>query len=62
MELKTGWYRHIKTDTLYFAIGEGIHTETEERLVFYMDEDNKYFVRPFEMFLDGRFKYVNEVS
>lgn len=43
-------YKHYKGG-LYRDIGEGIHTETNEKLVFYMSvETGKLFARPLEMF------------
>jgi hypothetical protein len=42
--------RHYKGDE-YAIIGEGIHTETEEELVFYYRiSDLELFARPKEMF------------
>ena len=44
-------FRHYKGG-LYAVIGEGIHTETEENLVFYYDASDatKFYARPKEMF------------
>ena len=64
-------YRHYKGG-LYRLIGEGIHTESNEELVFYMSvETGKLYARPFDMFygtvnLDNgsvvpRFYELNEI-
>jgi hypothetical protein len=43
-------FRHYKGGE-YAVIGEGIHTETEEDLVFYYStEDQKLYARPRDMF------------
>ena len=46
--------RHYKGD-IYSIIGEGIHTETNEKLVFYHKVKNTemLFVRPKEMFFSN---------
>lgn len=59
--------RHYLTDTnnkkyLYKIIGTGFHTETGEKLVIYQSlEDNKLYVRPFDMFYSkvDKKKYPN---
>ena len=49
-------YRHYKGG-MYTVIGEGIHTETEEALVFYRaDADSKLYARPRDMFY-GELEY-----
>lgn len=50
----TGRYRHYKGNE-YEVIGEGTHTETEERLVIYkaLYEPYAIWVRPFEMFFES---------
>ncbi|MGG1363536.1 DUF1653 domain-containing protein [Bacillus velezensis] len=42
-------FRHYKGG-LYKVIGEVIHTETEEKLVTYEDQDGVLWARPKEMF------------
>jgi hypothetical protein len=65
----TGHYRHYKGNE-YEVIGEGTHTETEEKFVVYKSLYEPYaiWVRPFDMFfslviIDGkktpRFAKVN---
>nr|WP_254122820.1 DUF1653 domain-containing protein [Bacillus sp. FJAT-27001] len=51
-------FRHYKGG-LYKVIGEVIHTETEEKLVTYEDQDGVLWARPKEMFfgkviIDGK--------
>ncbi|UWD95622.1 DUF1653 domain-containing protein [Bacillus velezensis] len=43
------WFRHYKGG-LYKVIGEAIHTETEEKLVTYEDQDGVFWARPKAMF------------
>ena len=49
----TGNYRHYKGNESE-VIGEGVHTETEEKLVIYKSISAPYtiWVRPFDMFFD----------
>lgn len=49
----TGHYRHYKGNE-YEVIGEGTHTETEEKLVVYKSLYEPYtiWVRPFDMFFE----------
>jgi len=49
----TGHYRHYKGNE-YEVIGEGLHTETEEKLVIYKSLHTPYtiWVRPFDMFFE----------
>jgi hypothetical protein len=49
----TGHYRHYKGNE-YEVIGEGIHTETEERFVVYksLHEPFSIWIRPFDMFFE----------
>ncbi|GAA0348138.1 hypothetical protein GCM10008931_44300 [Oceanobacillus oncorhynchi subsp. oncorhynchi] len=44
-------YKHYKGG-IYNVIGTGIHTETEEKLVFYEGADGRLWARPFEMFIE----------
>lgn len=46
-----GFYKHYKGG-IYEVVGMSIHTETEEELVLYKDEDDNFWSRPVEMFLD----------
>ncbi len=48
-----GHYRHYKGNE-YEVIGEGTHTETEEKLVIYkaLYEPYSIWVRPFDMFFE----------
>ena len=49
----SGRYRHYKGNE-YEVIGEGTHTETEERLVIYrsVKDPAVIWVRPYEMFFE----------
>jgi len=49
----SGSYRHYKGNE-YAVIATGLHTETEERLIIYRDinQPNKVWARPLEMFVD----------
>lgn len=49
----TGRYRHYKGNK-YEVLGEGIHTETEERLIIYkaLYEPFTIWVRPYDMFFE----------
>lgn len=67
MEEIKGTYKHYKGG-IYHVIGEGLHTETEEKLIFYKDDKGNLWARPTEMFtstveVNGkiveRFKRVN---
>lgn len=45
------YYEHYKTKNIYELIGVGLHSETEERLVFYRSmKDGRMWARPFDMF------------
>lgn len=44
-------YRHYKGG-IYNVIGMGIHTETQEELVFYEDTKGLLFAKPVQMFLE----------
>ncbi|MGY3839023.1 DUF1653 domain-containing protein [Bacillus atrophaeus] len=51
-------FKHYKGG-LYKVIGEAIHTETEEKLVTYEDQDGALWARPKDMFfgnviIDGK--------
>lgn len=50
----TGRYRHYKGNE-YEVIGEGVHTETEEKLVIYKSLYEPYTIwaRPFAMFFES---------
>lgn len=49
-----GHYQHYKGNK-YEVIGEGIHTETEEKFVVYksLHEPSTIWVRPFDMFFES---------
>lgn len=49
----SGRYRHYKGNE-YEVIATGLHTETEQRLIIYRDinQPNKVWARPLEMFVD----------
>lgn len=49
----TGHYRHYKGNE-YEVIGEGTHTETEEKFVVYKSlyEPHTIWLRPFDMFFE----------
>ena len=49
----TGHYRHYKGNE-YEVIGEGIHTETEEKFIVYKSLYAPYtiWVRPYDMFFE----------
>ncbi len=53
MTVQTGTYRHYK-GPLYKVIGTGMHTETEEILVFYQSlyGNFEYWARPLSMWLE----------
>lgn len=51
LDKKNNVYKHYKGG-IYKAIGKGIHTETEEDLMFYKNEKGDLYARPFEMFHD----------
>jgi hypothetical protein len=44
-------YRHYKGG-IYYLIGIGKHSETEEELVIYENEKGDLWVRPYEMFFE----------
>lgn len=44
-------YKHYKGN-IYIFIGIALHTETNEELVLYKDENNKMFARPVNMFFE----------
>lgn len=44
-------YRHYK-GSIYEFICIAIHSETDEKLVIYKDENNKVFARPYDMFFE----------
>jgi hypothetical protein len=48
-------HRHHK-DGLYQLLGYGTHTETKEAVAVYRDSSGGIWVRPQEMFDDGRFR------
>lgn len=52
--LEQGIYRHYK-GPLYHVFGVGMHSETQEALVFYraLYESYGLFVRPYEMFTES---------
>lgn len=52
------YYEHRKGGT-YRLIGHGLHTETGEELVAYESvEGERLWLRPLELFYDGRFTEV----
>lgn len=68
--LQQGIYKHYKGN-LYQVIGVGLHTETQETLVFYKALYGEYrlFARPFAMFTETltieehevpRFKFIQK--
>jgi len=44
-------YRHYKGG-IYTVIGIATHSETEEQLVVYKNEEGRLFVRPHDMFFE----------
>jgi len=44
-------YKHFKGN-IYEFICIAIHSETEEKLVIYKNEEEQIFARPYEMFFD----------
>jgi hypothetical protein len=49
-EIEPGFYRHFKGQ-IYEVIGTGTHSETGEQFVIYKSvEDEKFWIRPVEMF------------
>jgi hypothetical protein len=53
-------HKHLKTGNLYTLIGYGKHSETLQEVAIYQDLDNQLWVRPKEMFNDGRFKLLKD--
>ena len=51
MDLKPGRYRHFK-GKFYDVIGCARHSETEEELVVYRDDQGRLWVRPLVMFVE----------
>ena len=50
-------YRHVRTGRIYRFIGYGTHTETEDPVAVYQGgPDGRIWVRPIDMFEDGRFE------
>jgi hypothetical protein len=50
--IEVGWYEHYK-GAYYYVFGEGIQTETRERLVIYKAPyDSVYQARPYDMFFE----------
>ena len=48
--------KHLKSGGFYTVIGVGAHSESEEKLVVYLSSrTQKIWVRPYDMFCDGRF-------
>lgn len=44
-------YKHFKGE-IYTLICIAIHSETEEKLVVYQDEEGNGYARPYDMFFD----------
>jgi hypothetical protein len=68
--MKTGVYQHFKGG-LYYVVGMGKHSETQEDLVVYRDSKGEFWLRPISMFnehveKDGyngpRFKLMRETT
>lgn len=59
----TGKYRHYKGNE-YKVLGEGIHTETEERFVVYQALSNpaNIWIRPYSMFFESVIIDGQEIS
>jgi hypothetical protein len=55
-----GKYEHYKGG-IYYLIGSAEHTETNEKLVVYLDQNGKTWVRPKEMFF-GKVKFGDLVK
>lgn len=51
MEDIQGLYKHYKGN-MYEVIGKATHSETEEEMVVYTTENNRMFVRPYDMFFE----------
>lgn len=52
---------HKKKQTTYRVVSIGTHTETHEELVVYVSlEDDKVWIRPLSMFVDGRFEEIKD--
>jgi hypothetical protein len=49
--IKVKKYRHYK-GSIYEFISIAIHSETDEKLVIYKNEEGKVFARPFDMFFE----------
>ena len=50
-DVPVGIYKHYKGN-YYNVFGTGIHTETNEKLVFYSDTDGNFFCRPLSMWFE----------
>ena len=52
---RIGLYKHTKKGTIYRVIVIGLHSETQEEMVVYYQEDKKekVWVRPAIMFFDN---------
>ncbi len=76
--IKSGKYRHYKTEKLYEVIAVALHTETNEEMIVYRAlydgeefSSHQLWVRPKAMFLEEvihqgiavpRFKYIEDLS
>ena len=53
--------RHKKKQTTYIVLHIGTHTETQEEMVVYESmKDGRIWIRPLEMFADGRFEEIQD--
>lgn len=54
-------WTHLKTGNKYRIIQVGLWEETLEECVVYvsLDSNSKCWIRPLEIFMDGRFEEVN---
>lgn len=53
---------HVKSNKHYKILSFPRHSETLEPMVCYVDKDGQSWVRPANMFFDGRFKKVEEYA
>lgn len=55
----TGIWKHIKTGKLYFVVCQVRHTETRINHILYFGLGiSGLWIRPSDMFLDGRFRKI----
>jgi hypothetical protein len=57
--IKGQYVKHIKSGGVYWVVCLATHSETQEELVVYRkDKSGETWVRPLNMFIDGRFELI----